>query len=111
MRSDRSVVSMVGTCFFELSDAFDSSKKHVATMQRQVGRQHGRHMLLRTVERVRNVGLAVLGLPLLGAGRALGQLPLVLEQVLEEVVAPAGRRLRPGHLWTARDRIGADAGA
>ena len=35
----------------------------------------------------------VLGDPLLRAGRALGQLPLEAEQVLEEVVAPLRRRL------------------
>ena len=57
---------MVGTCFFDLSNASGI------------------------------VGRRVLRLPLLGAGRALGQLPFVLEQVVEEVVAPLGRRLRPG---------------
>ena len=50
-------------------------------------------------------------LPLLRAGRALGQLPFVLEQVLEEVVAPLGRRLRPGDLRAAGDGVGAKAGA
>ena len=58
------------------------------------------------------VGLgAVLRLPLLGAGRALGQLPFVLEQVVEEVVAPLRRRLRPGDFRAAGDGVGADAGA
>ena len=47
-------------------------------------------------------------LPLLGAGRALGQLPFVLEQVLEEVVAPLGRRLAPGHFRAAGDGVGAE---
>ena len=79
--------------------------------QRQVGRQHRRHMLLRLVEGIRNSGFRILRLPLLGAGRALGQLPFVFEQVLEEVVAPFGRRLHPGDFGAAGDGVGADAGA
>ncbi len=67
-------------------------------------------MLLRRVEGVRNVGLRTFRLPLLGAGRALGQLPFVLEQVLEEQVAPLGRRLRPGDFRAAGDGVTADAG-
>ncbi len=45
---------------------------------------------------------AVLRLPLLGAGRALGQLPLVAEQRLEEAVVPLGRAWasrRPRARW------------
>ena len=72
---------MVGTCFFDLSKASGMSASRV------------------------------LRLPLLRAGRALGQLPFVLEQVLEEVVAPLGRRLRPGDFRAAGDGVGADAGA
>src|SRR5688572_15802729 len=53
---------------------------------------------------------AVLRLPLLGACRALRQLPLVFEQVFEEVVAPLRRGRRPGHLETAGDRVRTDAG-
>ena len=56
--------------------------------QREVRRQHHRQMLLRRVEGVRDGGLRTFGLPLLRAGRALGQLPFVLEQVLEEEIAP-----------------------
>ncbi len=41
----------------------------------------------------------------------LGQLPFVLEEVVEEVIAPRRRRLRPGDFGTARDRVRADAGA
>src|SRR5689334_22155894 len=67
-------------------------------------------MLLRLVERVRNVGLRALGLPLLGAGRALGQLPFVFEQVLEKEIAPLGRRLGPGDFRTAGDGVGAGTG-
>ena len=44
-------------------------------------------------------------------GRALGQLPLVAEQVLEEVVAPPGRRRGPGDLQPAADLVAAHAGA
>ena len=50
--------------------------------QRQVGGQHRRHQLLRGVEGVRDGRTGALGHPLLRAGRALGQLPLVAEQVL-----------------------------
>src|SRR5262245_63278793 len=67
-------------------------------------------MLLRAVEGVRDGGFGVLRLPLRYAGRALGQLPFVFEQVLEEVVAPLGRRLRPGDFRTAGDGVTADAG-
>ena len=55
--------------------------------------------------RIRNDLRGILGDPLLGAGRRLGQLPLVLEQVLEEVVAPQRRGLGPGHLDTAGDGV------
>src|SRR6185503_11655087 len=78
-------------------------------LQREVRRQHGRHVLLRLVEGVRNRGLAIPGFPLRHPGRALRQLPFVLEQVLEEVVAPLRRRLRPGDLRAARDGVRADA--
>ena len=51
------------------------------------------------------------GLPLLRAGRALGQLPVVAEQVLEEAAAPRRRRRRPRDLQPARDRVPALAAA
>jgi hypothetical protein len=72
---------MVGTCFFDLSCASGI------------------------------VASGALRLPLLGAGRALGQLPFEFEQVVEEVVAPLRRRLRPGDFRAAGDGVGADAGA
>ena len=72
---------MVGTCFFDGSCASGT------------------------------VAWRALRLPLLSAGGALGQLPLVLEQVLEEVIAPPRRRLRPGHLRAAGDRVASMAGA
>src|SRR5580700_95194 len=48
-------------------------------------------------------------LPLVCAARTLGQFPLVLEQVLEEVVAPFCRCAGPGDLQAAGDRITCDA--
>ena len=80
--------------------------------QREVRRQHRRRDLLRRVVRVRDRAFtgAVLRLPLLRASRTRGQLPLVLEEVLEEVVAPLGRRRGPGDLETARDGVGSHAG-
>ncbi len=80
-------------------------------LEREVRRQHGRHVLLRRVVGVRDRGLGVLRLPLMRASRALGQLPLVLEQVVEEVAAPFGRRLRPGDFRTAGDGVGTEARA
>ena len=54
---------------------------------------------------------ATLRSPLIRAGRALRQLPFVAEQVLEEVVAPLGRRGGPGDLDAAGDRVAALAAA
>src|SRR5262245_65718837 len=50
---------------------------------------------------------AVLGLPLMRAGRALRERPLVAEQVLEVVVAPLRGRRGPGDFQAAGDRISA----
>src|SRR6478736_6090041 len=66
-------------------------------------------MLLRLVVGVRNRGLRTFRLPLFGPRRALRQLPFVLEQVVEEVVAPRRRRLRPGDLRTPGDGVGPEA--
>src|SRR4051812_1403898 len=79
--------------------------------QREVGGEHGRYMLLRLIVRVRDRGFRPLGLPLFRAGRALRLFPFELEQVVEEVVAPLRRRLRPGDLGTAGNGVGAEAGA
>ena len=81
--------------------------------QRQVGGEHRRRQALRRVVRVRDgAGTgAALGHPLLRAGRALRQLPLEAEQVLEEVVAPLRRRGGPGDLQAAGDGVAALAGA
>ena len=81
--------------------------------QGDVGGQHGRRDALRRVVGVGDGARAgtVLRLPLVGAGRALRQLPFVAEQVLEVAVAPLRRRGRPGDLQAAGDRVGAGAGA
>lgn len=79
--------------------------------QREVGGQHRRQMLRRRVVRIRNGLGGALGDPLVRAGRALGQFPLVAEQVLEEVVAPLRGRGGPGHFQAAGDGVGALAGA
>lgn len=68
-------------------------------------------MLLRRIERVGNHRVGALRDPLVRARRALRQLPLVAEQVLEEVVAPLRRRRRPRDFEPARDRVRALARA
>src|SRR5215469_10769259 len=54
---------------------------------------------------------AVLRPPLVRSSRALGQLPFVAVQGLQEAVVPRDRRGRPGDLETAGDRVAALAGA
>src|ERR1019366_10701076 len=66
---------------------------------------------LRLFEGVRGGRCRTFRLPLFRTGRALRQLPFVAEQVIEEVVAPLRRRLRPGDFRTAGDGVGAEAGA
>src|SRR5438045_6405645 len=68
-------------------------------------------MLLRLVIGVGDRSLGAFRFPLLRAGRALRQFPFIFEHVLEEVVAPLRRRLRPDYLRAAGDGVGADAGA
>ncbi len=63
------------------------------------------------IEGIGDDGLGVLGDPLVGAGGALGQLPLVGEEVLEEVVAPLRRGLGPDDLEAAGDGIRALSGS
>ena len=80
--------------------------------QREVGREHRR--LARSARWSPGPGRcspASFGHPLLGAGRALGELPLVAEQGLEEAVVPLRRRRRPGDLEAAGDRVAALAAA
>ena len=73
--------------------------------QRQVRRQHRRFVHLAGDVRVGDDLGPILCDPLLGAGGRLGQFPLVLEQVLEEVVAPARRGRGPGYFQAARDSV------
>src|SRR5215472_15495548 len=63
--------------------------------------------------RVRNraISVDVLGHPLVRASRALRQLPVVLEKVLQEVVAPFRRSSGPGDFQAAANRVVATAGA
>jgi len=68
--------------------------------QRQIGGQHGRLLLLVGVEGIRNSGVGILGNPLVSASRALCELPLELEEVLEVVVAPLDGSAGPGNLET-----------
>src|SRR5947207_8645576 len=68
-------------------------------------------MLLRFIVGVRDAGFRTLRLPLRHTGWALRQLPFVFEQVLEEVVAPFRRRLRPGNFRAAGDGVGSEARA
>src|SRR6476661_5458011 len=65
----------------------------------------------------RNVGIGygaltgtVLRRPLIRTSGALGQLPLVAEEALEEVVAPLRRRRAPRHFETAGDGVVCHAG-
>src|SRR5665213_1815011 len=68
-------------------------------------------MLLRLVVGVRDGGFCTFRLPLFRTGRTLRELPFELEQVVEEVVAPLGRRLRPGDFRAAGDGVGSEARA
>ncbi|GEM_PF-1940518 len=79
--------------------------------QRQVGGQHGRAAFLVGIEGVGNGFADVFRHPLVRAGRALGQLPFVFEQVAEEVVVPLGRGGGPGDFQAAGDGVFANAGA
>src|ERR1700730_10358405 len=55
--------------------------------------------------RHRTGGCAIFRLPLIRTGRALGQLPFVAEQMLEEVVAPLCWRRAPRDFQTAGDSV------
>src|SRR5215469_18970775 len=47
--------------------------------------------------------------PLMCASRTLREFPFILEQVLEKIVAPLGRRRGPGDLEATADRIPTNA--
>src|SRR5207248_5430908 len=55
--------------------------------------------------------LGVRGLPLLGAGRALGQFPVEVEEVVEVPVVPLRGLVGPRALEAAGDGVGTLAGA
>ena len=77
--------------------------------QRQVRRQHGGPDSLRRIVCARHGARACAALwpPLVRARRALGELPLVTEEVLHELVAPLRGHAAPRDLEAARDRIAA----
>ncbi len=81
--------------------------------QREVGRQHRRGALRRCLVGTRDGAVpgAVLRDPLVRTGRALAQLPLEAEQVVEEAVGPRRRGGCPRHLEAAGDRVRALARA
>ena len=81
-------------------------------LEGEVGRQHHRGVPLGRVVSVRHgvLGLGVLGRPLLGAGRALGELVVVGEQVVQEPVVPLRRLVGPRALEPTGERVGAVAG-
>src|SRR5438045_2178934 len=79
--------------------------------QREIGGQHGRLAFFCLVEGVGDRRLPILGLPLLRSRGTFRQLPFILEQVLEEEIAPLRWRLRPDDFGTAGYRIGAKPGA
>ena len=73
--------------------------------QGQVGDQHGRFALFPRIKRIRDNFRRIFGFELDSASRAAGLHPFIFKQVLEEVVAPLGGRLRPDHFQTGGDGI------
>src|SRR5699024_3744424 len=74
--------------------------------QREVRGEHRREMQLVGVERIRDGRLGVLRDPLVRARRALGELPLVPEQDVEEAHVPLGRGVGEGDLQPAAELVG-----
>ena len=81
--------------------------------QGEIGSQHGGTDPLRRVMCARDrAGAAIVfRTPLVRAGGALGQLPFVTEQVLEELVTPFRRGAGPGDFQAAGDGITGPTGA
>src|SRR5579862_2338324 len=79
----------------------------------KIGGQHGWGMMLRPIVCVRHgIGAgAVLRRPLKCPRRTLREFPIVLEKVLEVIVAPLRRRGGPDDLQTATDRVIPAAGS
>ena len=82
-------------------------------LQRHVGCGHHRRVAPARVMGVRHgaLGLRVLRRPLPGVGRAFGQLPVVVQQVVQVVAVPLHRVGGPGPLDAAGDGVAALAGA
>ena len=79
---------------------------------REVGGEHRRVSLALALGHRHRVGPAVvLRLPLIRAGRTLGQLPLVAVKDLQVAVVPLGRGMGPDDLQAAGERVVADTGA
>ncbi|CAG9990607.1 unnamed protein product [Clonostachys byssicola] len=75
-----------------------------------VSHQHSGGVLLGLVKGIGDEVVGILCDELWGTARALDELPLVAEQVLEEVVAPPGGSLGPDNLQTRCDSIGTLSG-
>src|SRR5436190_20369927 len=105
-RACECVCKLIGILEEPARDLFVSRVKS----QREVRRQHSRSTFLRRVESVGNRFFAALGDPLLGTRRTFFELPFVIEEILEKVITPLGRGLRPCDLGAAGDRVSADAG-
>src|SRR5262245_11333052 len=75
--------------------------------QREIRREHERGVLLRSIVGIGNGARtgAVLGPPLMSAGRTLREFPVILKEVVEEGVAPLGWSGGPGAFQSAGDRI------
>src|ERR1035437_4982589 len=79
--------------------------------QSEVRRQYGHRVLLGGIVRIRHRALrsSALGLPLLSSSRALRQLPVILEQIVQILNVPLRRVRRPRAFQATGDRIYADA--
>lgn len=77
----------------------------------KIGGQHAGWVLHVGVEGIGDEVVGTLGHPLVSTSWALGQFPVVLEEVLQEVVAPLGGSLGPDDFQTAGDGVWANTGA
>ena len=75
--------------------------------QREVRGQHGRRATLGRIVRIGYGALAcaILRPPLIRAGWALGKFPVIVEKILEVVVAPLGGRRAPDYFQAAGDGV------
>ena len=79
--------------------------------QRQVGNQHCWLTFFRRIKRIGDNFWRINRFKLNRACRTASLHPLIFEQVLEEIVAPLGRRLRPDHFQTGSNCVCARAAA